>query len=229
MPPRRPGLPRGLPVIAGAGDGQLAGLGAAACRPGVGYLNLGTAVALGVDAPTYRTDDAFRLLASPIPGRWIIEAILASGALSVSWFRAAMARTGEPARDEWLESLAVEIAAGSEGLLFLPYLNGMETPVWDPDARGAWVGLREHHGPGHLYRAILEGIAFAQRASLDRIETQTGQRVDRLRVMGGGSRSRLWLQVLADVLARPIEATDLAETTALGAGILAASADRAGR
>ena len=221
---RATGLRSGLPVVAGAGDGQSAGLGAAVHHPDLAYLNLGTGVALGTHSDTYLARMAFRCLSSPIAGKWTFEALLASGALALAWFAAAVAQDPRPGAEQRLEALAAEIPPGADGLMFLPYLTSAETPYWDPAARGAWVGLREHHGRGHMYRAILEGIGLEQRFVLSRIEAETGRRVERIRAMGGGGRSRLWLQVLADILARPIETRDLAETTALGAAILAASA-----
>lgn len=218
------GLRAGLPVVAGAGDGQMAGLGAAVHGPNLAYLNLGTGVTLGTHSDRYETSMAFRCLSSPIPGAWTFEALLASGVLSLSWFAAEVARDRRPGAAQRLEALAAAVPPGSDGLMFLPYLTRAETPYWDAAARGAWVGLREHHGLGHMYRAILEGIALEQRFVLSRIEGETGQSVERVRAMGGGAGSRLWLQVLADVLARPVEAMEFVETTALGAAILAAAA-----
>jgi xylulokinase len=218
------GLRPGTPVVAGGGDGQMAGMGAAVHRPDLAYLNLGTGVTLGTWSERYVASLAFRTLSSPFPGRWTLEALLASGVLSVAWFRDEVARDEEPDAEQRLESLAVDVPPGSDGLMFLPYLTSAETPYWDAAARGAWIGLREHHGRGHLYRAILEGIGFEQRFVLSRIEAETGCRVASLRAMGGGTRSRLWLQLLADILDRPIATSELPETTALGAGILAAAA-----
>ena len=221
---RATGLPTGLPVVAGAGDGQAAGLGAAVHRPDLAYLNLGTGVTLGTHSDRYMTSMAFRCLSSPIAGSWTFEALLASGVLSVNWFAAKVAEDRQPGAELRLEELAADVPPGSDGLMFLPYLTSAETPYWDAAARGAWVGLREHHGRGHMYRAILEGIALEQRFVLSRIEAETGRSVERIRAMGGGSGSQLWLQLLADVLARPIETMNLAETTALGAAVLAAAA-----
>ncbi len=217
------GLPAGLPIVAGAGDGQCAGIGAAVTRASLAYLNLGTGLTLGTHADEYRWSRAYRTLSSPIPGRWMLEALLASGVLSLAWFRDLVARDREPGAEERLQRLAADTPPGSGGLLFLPYLTSAETPYWDPLARGAWVGLRDDHGLGHMYRAILEGIAYEQRLVLDLIEESTGAPVALLRAMGGGSRNRLWLQILADVLGRPIAVGDQVETTALGAGVLAAA------
>jgi xylulokinase len=220
----RTGLPAGTPVVAGSGDGQSAGLGAAVCQSGLAYLNLGTAVTLGVHADRYMTGPAYRSMASPIAGRWTLEAALASGVRSLDWFRERILGDTSEAALTRLEAEAAAVPAGADGLLFLPYLIRAETPYWDPDARGAWVGLREHHELPHLYRAALEGITFEQLLVLSMIEADTGARAERLRLMGGGANSALWVQMIADVFERPVEVTEHSETTALGAAVLAAAA-----
>jgi xylulokinase len=221
---RATGLPAGLPIVAGAGDGQCAGLGAAVTEEGDAYLNLGTAVTLGRHATTYHTSLAFRTLASPLAGAWTLESVITSGVLSLAWFGREIA--GEDSDDvhRALQEAASAVPPGSDGLLFLPYLTRAETPHWDETARGAWVGLREGHGLAHMYRAILEGIAFEQRMLLRAMDAELGDATRRIRAMGGGAQSRLWLRVLADVLERPVEVGPHAETTALGAAILAAAA-----
>jgi xylulokinase len=217
------GLPAGLPVVAGAGDGQCAGLGAAICEEGRAYLNLGTAVTLGSHSEQYHASLAFRTLSSPVAGKWTLEAVLASGALSLAWFAREVAADDSPDAFERMEAAATKVEPGSEGLLFLPYVGGVGTPHWDSAARGAWVGLRERHGQAHMYRAVLEGIAFEQRMALSMMVAQIGDTVA-IRAMGGGVKSSLWTQVLADILGKPVEVTQRSETTALGAAILAAAA-----
>lgn len=218
------GLPFGTSVVAGAGDGQSAGLGAAVCAAGVAYLNLGTAVTLGVHSDRYLTGLAYRSMASPIAGRWTLEAALASGVHSLDWFREHILGDTSEAALARLEDEVADVPAGADGLLFLPYLIRAETPHWDPDARGAWVGLREHHRMAHLYRAMLEGITFEQLQILAMIEADTGIPVERVRIMGGGANSALWVQLIADIFERPVEVTEHTESTALGAAVLAAAA-----
>jgi xylulokinase len=220
------GLPAGLPVVAGAGDGQCAGLGAAICEEGRAYLNLGTAVTLGLHSERYHASLAFRTLSSPVAGKWTLEAVLASGALSLAWFGREVARDDSPDAYQRLEAAATSVEPGSEGLLFLPYISGVGTPYWDAAARGAWVGLRERHGLAHMYRAVLEGIAYEQRMALSMMAAEVGSDAVAIRAMGGGTRSSLWVQVLADILGKPVEVTRRSETTALGAAILAAAAVR---
>ena len=109
-------------------------------------------------------------------------------------------------------------------MLYLPYLTRADTPYWDGAARGAWVGLRERHGLAHMYRAILEGIAFELRMLLRMVDAELGTATRRIRAMGGGVQSGLWVRLLADILAEPVEMAPHAEATALGAAILAAAA-----
>jgi len=220
---RLTGLPAGLPVIAGAGDGQCAALGAGAVQPGEVSLNLGTSVTLATPADDYRTAQPFRTVAGAVPGQWLLEAALASGAHSVQWFRQHVMRDQSSAALARVEAEAAAVPAGADGLLFLPYLVRAETPFWDPSARGAWIGLRDHHGLGHLYRALLEGIAFEQAMVLSMISAETSIAPLSVRVMGGGAASALWTQVLADVFEEPVQTSDQQESTALGAAILAAS------
>jgi xylulokinase len=217
------GLPAGIPVVAGAGDGQCAALGAAVTEEGSACLNLGTAVTLGRHATTCRTSLAFRTLASPLAGDWTLESTITSGALTLDWFGREILRDPSEAARQRLEETAAAVEPGSEGLLFLPYLTRADTPYWDGTARGAWVGLRERHGLAHMYRAILEGMAFELRMLVRMVDAELGIVTHRIRAMGGGIQSGLWVKLLADILEEPVELTTHAEATALGAAILAAA------
>ncbi|MBW2527285.1 MAG: xylulose kinase [Deltaproteobacteria bacterium] len=223
------GLPSGLPVIAGAGDGQAAGLGAGIAAPGRAYVNLGTAVVAGVLAREYCRDRAFRTLYGAAPGTFFCESDLKGGTFTLSWLverlLAPPERAGRSVDDLLadLEQRAGSVPAGSEGLVLVPYLHGVMNPYWDDDASGILVGLSGAHGSEHLYRAILEGIAFEQRLALDAIADATAP-IEELVVLGGGAKSDLWCQILADVTGRPVVRARSHEATALGAGVLAAVA-----
>ncbi|MDR1387198.1 MAG: xylulose kinase [Propionibacteriaceae bacterium] len=220
------GLPRGLPVVAGAGDGQSAGLGANVTGADRAYLSLGTSMTMGVHSDDYLYSRAFRTLSSPIAGGYTLEALLSSGALCIAWFRDRLSGL-DPADgpiEPRLEALAAQVPAGARGLRFLPYLTSAETPFWDADARGVWAGLSDSHGLPELYRAVLEGLALEERLTLKRMEKATGVKVARLSVMGGASRSELFTQIIADVLQRPVDVCAETETTCLGAAILGAAA-----
>lgn len=217
------GLPEGLTVIAAAGDGQSGGLGAAVVAPGEAYLSLGTSLTLGVHSEAFRTSMAYRVLSSPIAGSYTLEGLVASGALSLAWFRQQVAQLEDTSSaDASLGDLASIIEPGARGLLFLPYLTSAETPYWDASARGAFIGLGDYHGIGDMVRAVFEGLALEVRLLLEAIEADTGQRIERLTSMGGLTQSETLMQIFADVLQRDILVAAETETVALGAGILAA-------
>ena len=227
------GLPAGLPVVAGAGDGQCAGLGANAIVPGRAYLNLGTAVASGVISAGYRCDRAFRTLIAPIPGHYYAEHILRGGVFTIAWFvekfaadlRGLSATAHQPQRaEEVLEAAAAQLPPGAGGLMLVPYWNNVMNPYWDPSATGIVIGWTGSHGRAHFYRAILEGIAYEQRLVGDAMMAALGAPFTEYVVMGGGSHSDLWRQIIADVTGVPVVRSTSAEATCLGAGILAATA-----
>lgn len=208
------GFVAGTPIAAGAGDGQAAGLGAGIVAPGVAYLNLGTAVVSGVLSNDYATDDRFRTLYAA-SGGYFLETDLQGGTFTLNW----LAERFGVALDA-LEREARTLPRGAEGLVLVPYWNGVMNPYWDDEATGIMVGWRGSHGPAHVYRAIIEGISFEQRLHLEGVEAAAGD-IAELVVMGGGSKSDLWCQILADTLNKPMVRAGSSEATALGAGVLA--------
>jgi xylulokinase len=227
---REVGLPAGLPVVSGVGDGQAAGLGANITEPGRAYLNLGTAVVSGTYSEHYSWGDEYRVLSGPVPGTYTMETLLAAGTHTVSWFveKFAGIRAEELGLDlsteQILEAAAAQLGPGSEGLLAVPYWNNALTPYWDLTARGVMLGWTGAHGKAHAYRAILEGIAFEQRLMTEAAETGLEKPVEHVLALGGGSGSPLWCQIVADIMRRPVSVTREIESTCLGAGMLAASA-----
>jgi sugar (pentulose or hexulose) kinase len=219
------GLPTGLPIIAGAGDGQCAGLGANATGGGRASLNLGTAVVSGVVSADYITDPAFRTLYAPIAGKYFLETVIQGGAFTVSWFVETFGRdlrgSGPVTPEDALETAAADVPPGSLGLVVVPYWNHAMTPYWDPAASGITIGWTGAHKREHFYRAILEGIAFEQRLLGEGLAAATGQSINEYVALGGGSRSNLWCQIVADVTGVPVVRAATAEATCLGAGILA--------
>jgi xylulokinase len=143
--------------------------------------------------------------------------VMLSAAGSLRWFRDAFA-PGEPFERVVAEAEAVE--PGAEGVVFLPYLTGERTPHADPDIRGAFVGLAANHGRSALVRAVLEGVAYGLRDSLELLAA-LGQRPVSARVSGGAARSELWLRIVASVLGVPLERTAVTEGAAFGAALLA--------
>jgi xylulokinase len=222
------GLPEGLPVVAGAGDGQCAGLGANALGTRAS-LNMGTAITADLISPTYVTDRAFRTLGAPIAGEFCLETVIQGGVFTVSWFVEHMApdlhQTWLPLEaEELLEAAAAKVPPGALGLMLVPYWHHAMTPYWDAAARGITVGWTGAHGREHLYRAILEGLAFEQRLLMEGVQKATKGRLSTYVALGGGSRSDLWCQILADVIGLPIVRAGTSEATCLGAAILAAAA-----
>lgn len=207
-----------VPVAAGAGDQAAGALGVGADRPGPVSVVLGTSGVVFSALPQFAPDLRGRLqtFCHAVPGSWHAMGVMQSAAGSLRWLRDAIAP--DVIYDELLAS-AVEWPAGVEGLVFLPYIAGERTPYPDPDARGAFAGLSLRHDRGALVRAVLEGVAFGLRDSLDLI-AELGERPSLGRVSGGGARSRLWLQIVASVLELPLERVAVDEGAAFGAAIL---------
>jgi xylulokinase len=203
--------------IAGAGDQAAAALGVGIARPGPVSVVLGTSGVVFSALPAYEHDPEARLHAfcHAVPGTWHAMGVMLSAAGSASWLSGVLA-----AGLADLEAEAADWPAGSETLLFAPYLAGERTPHPDPDARGAFVGLSVSHDRGALWRAMLEGVAYALRDSLELLR-ELGARPESGRVSGGGARSELWLRILASVLGLPLETTESEEGSAFGAALLA--------
>lgn len=219
------GLPGPIPLVAGCGDGQAAGLGAGVTRPDEGYLNLGTAVVAGVHSPQYQWGRSYRTDAAGQPGQFVLEVVQNSGAYLTNWFRTELGDqrlSGAP--DAELERAASEVPAGSDGLLTLPYWNAVQSPHWDPRARGAMVGFSGTHTRPAMYRSVLEGISMETGRNLRALMDDTGTPLTTLRIMGGGQRSALWRTILAACVGVPLETCGIDEVSALGAAVLAMSA-----
>jgi xylulokinase len=214
------GLAEGTPVVGGGGDQAANAVGVGAVREGVAALSLGTSGVVFVTTDSPQVEPAGRLHAfcHAVPGKWHLMGVMLSAAGSLRWFNDELA-PGVPVEE--LVASAEAVPAGSDGLIFLPYLSGERTPHPDPLARGAFVGLTVRHTRAHLVRAVLEGVAFGLRDSLDLIRG-TGVAVDQVRASGGGTRSTLWRQILADILETEVVTLGTAEGAAYGAAVLAA-------
>ncbi|MGB8491683.1 MAG: FGGY-family carbohydrate kinase [Bacteroidales bacterium] len=221
------GLKPGTKIIAGGGDGQAAGLGVNALTPQRAYLNLGTAIVSGTFAKNYVTDRSFRTMASCGGDGYYCETSLRSGTFLIDWFLQQVLRiipSQKPDIYLQLEQEAKQIEPGSEGLMIVPYWNAVMNPYWDPDARGCIIGLSSGHHRGHLYRAILEGIALEQSLATKAVESATGERTNEFALIGGGAKSGLWRQIFADATGKKILNMSSDEASSLGAGISAAVA-----
>lgn len=214
------GLPAGTPVVAGGGDQAANAVGVGAVGPGVMALSLGTSgvVFASTAQPMIEPQGRVHCFCHAVPGRWHLMGVMLSAAGSLRWFRDTFAPN---VQFDDLVAGASEVPPGSEGLLFLPYLTGERTPHADPLARGALVGLTIRHDLRHATRAVLEGVAFGLKDSLDLMVEAGMTAPDQIRASGGGTKSALWRQILADVLGAEIAVVNTAEGAAYGAALLA--------
>ena len=216
------GLLAGVPVFGGGGDQAAAAVGTGAVRAGVVSLSLGTSgvVFATTDGPFIEPDGRLHAFCHSVPGKWHLMGVMLSAAGSLRWHRDTFA----PDTDyDTLLKPAVDVTAGSDGLFFLPYLTGERTPHPDPLARGAFVGLTVRHSFQHLTRAVLEGVSFGLRDSFELMKSAGLKNISQVRVTGGGARSPLWRQILADVFGAEIVTVNAEEGAAYGAALLAAT------
>jgi xylulokinase len=204
-------------AIAGAGDQAAAALGVGIAAPGPVSVVLGTSGVVFTALPAYAPDAHARVhtFCHAVPGMWHAMGVMLSAAGSAAWLRHAL---GAPFAA--LDAEAEQWAPGAEGLLFAPYLAGERTPYPDPDARGAFTGLSLRHDRGALWRAMLEGVAFGLRDSLELLR-ERGARPEVGRVSGGGAKSEVWLRIVASALQLPLERMETDEGSAFGAALLA--------
>lgn len=220
------GLPAGLPVIAAAADKACEVLGCGALEPDVAQLSFGTTATVNTTQPRYiEVQRMLPAYPAAVPGAWSTEIQISRGFWMVSWFRREFAHREEAlARERGIpvESLFDELVravpAGSMGLTLQPYWSpGVREP--GPEAKGSIIGFGDVHTRAHVYRAILEGLAYGLRAGTERIERRTGTRMRRLVVGGGGSQSDAAMQITADVFGIAAERPEVYETSALGAAM----------
>lgn len=213
------GLDVGTPVVVGTGDDFSNAIGAGITTPGSVAATIGTAEAIGAVADTPLLDSGGLVETHGfLSNRYFVAnpGWLSGGA--VTWF---LSTFDVPSPAEMSE-LAATVPAGSDGLLFLPALSGAMAPRWEAGARGAFYGLSAFHGKAACARAVFEGCAFAMRDVVDRLDA-LGVSAERIRLSGGGARSRIWAQIRADISGRPVEIANVTDASVLGAVILAAS------
>lgn len=219
------GLAQGTPVVAGGVDAAVATFAAGATQPGHHVAMIGTSMCWG--AVAHSIDAKHGLVSMPNVVNAERDLYVFGGAITagaaVTWFKTQCCDVpGHPASLSDLDAAAADIPPGSDGLVFLPYLMGERSPIWDARASGAFVGLSLYHTRAHLYRAVLEGVAFALRDNMVAGSDAVGDLEKALTVVGGASRSNAWLQIIADVTNRPVRSIAQNVEAALGAGRLAA-------
>lgn len=213
------GLKPGTLVVAGAGDNAAGALGMGVTRPGTVSATIGTSgVVFGVTAePRMDPQGRIHTLCHAIPDRWHNTGVTLAAGYSFTWFRENLGGGMSYAE---LSDEAESSPAGSDGAIWAPYLMGERAPHLDPNARAAFIGLTAGHSRAHLVRAVLEGVAFSLRDSLE-IFKELGAPIERIRLGGGGAKSRLWRQIQADVYGQPVEILEADEGAAFGSAILA--------
>lgn len=211
------GLAEGTPVVAGGLDAACGTLGAGVYLPGQTQEQGGQAGGMSICVDHALAHPKLILGTHVVPGMWLLQGGTVGGGGTLRWFRQEFG--AEQSFDE-LTALAEPIPAGSEGVIFLPYMAGERSPIWNPDAKGVYYGLGFDKTKGHLVRATLEGVAYSLEHNL-RVAAETGAKVGELIAMGGASNSRLWTQIKADVTGKTIKVPTSDTATTLGAAILA--------
>ena len=214
------GLKESTPVVAGGGDQSAQAVGVGAIRPGVFAVTMGTSgvVFAATESALIEAEGRLHAFCHAVPDRWHLMGVMLSAAGSLQWYRDALYPN---VSFEELVSEAANLTAGSDGLLFLPYLCGERTPHPDPLARGAWVGLTNRHTRAHLTRAVLEGVAFGLKDIFSLMQSVGMREIEQVRVSGGGAKSTVWRQILADVLESELVTVNTTEGAAYGAALLA--------
>lgn len=214
------GLMEGTPVVGGGGDQAAQAVGVGAVEAGIIAVTLGTSgvVFATTAAPLIEPEGRLHAFCHAVPGHWHFMGVMLSAAGSLQWYR----DTFFPGEDfDSLVSQVEGVPAGSEGLLFLPYLTGERSPHPDPLARGAWVGLTVRHRKPHLTRSVLEGVAFGLKDNFSLIQKAGLGEIKQVRISGGGAKSKLWRQMIADVLGVELVTVNTTEGAAYGAALLA--------
>ena len=223
------GLPAGIPIVAGGGDCAAQAVGSSIVEEGKVSVTLGTSGVVFAQSDEYRVEPQGKLhsFCHAVPGKWHMMGVMLSAAGSFQWFKnkfgaeeSRIEEAGGLNAYDNLTNQAAEAEPGSEGCVFLPYLSGERTPHPDPHARGAFIGLSLRHGMGHMARAVLEGVSFGLNDSLS-LMRNLGINPSNVILTGGGTRSPLWKQMLADVFHSNCSMVNAKEGAAYGAALLA--------
>ena len=216
------GLPEGLKIYAGGGDGQCAGLGVNAVNNARVYLNLGTAIIVGVSAQTPNISMSWRTMTSPTGKGYFLEGVMRAGTYFMDWFvENYVEKNATPASHMKLQEMAQSIPIGTDGLLVCPFLSGCMNPFWDMNAKAAFFGVSPSHDAAHLYRGAMEGFTGEIARCIFEMQRR-GLQIDEIVAVGGGANSPLWRQMLVDATDIPLTMSKSLEASSLGAGMIAA-------
>ncbi|MDQ7026016.1 MAG: xylulokinase [Anaerolineae bacterium] len=218
----RTGLKVGTPVFGGGGDQAAGAVGMGCVSPNKIGVTVGTSGVVFAPLADYAYEPEGRLHAfcHAVAGQWHFMGVMLSAAGSLQWYRDTLAPN--VSFDDLLAE-AENVEVGSDGLYFLPYLTGERTPHPDPLARGAFIGLTTRHSRGHMTRAVLEGVAFGLKDSFTLIDAVGLPEKYDVRISGGGAKSPIWQQIIADIFAAPLVNVNTPEAGAFGAALLAAT------
>jgi len=223
------GLRVGTPVAGGAGDNAAAAVGSAVIREGVAFTTIGSSAVIYAVSDKVKIDLRGRVhsLCASVPGKWTVMSCTQGAGLSLQWLRNTccepeMAKAKAEGKDPYyiMDKMAAEVPIGARKLIYLPYLMGERSPHPDPYCRGVFFGLSAMHGRAEMIRAVLEGVAYSQRECVD-VFKEMGILIDDMFVCGGGAKSSLWRQMLADLYACPVSLKQADEGPALGVALLA--------
>ncbi|GAB6100115.1 xylulokinase [Halanaerocella petrolearia] len=214
------GIKAGTPVVAGGADNACGAVGSGIVKEGRVMVSIGSSgtVAAQINDPVADEQGRVHLFNHTCPDSWYLMGVMLSAGMSYKWLK-------EDLYDnkfdyDILNKLASQVEPGSEGLIFLPYLYGERTPHADANARGVYFGISGKHEQGHFVRSLLEGVSFGLRDSLELIKDKDIE-IDEVRVIGGGAKSELWQQILADILGEEISLINIEEGPAFGAALIA--------
>ncbi|MCR4739664.1 MAG: xylulokinase [Lachnospiraceae bacterium] len=211
------GLKTGTPVVAGGLDAACGTLGAGVFETGQTQEQGGQAGGMSICLDHALSHKKLILSAHVVPGKWLLQGGTVGGGGALKWFRQEF---GEGMSFDDLTAEASKVSAGADGVIFLPYMSGERSPIWDPDAKGVFYGLSYDKTRGHMIRALLEGVAFSVQHNLLTAE-EAGAKAGVLNAMGGSANSALWTQIKADVTGHTIQVPASDTATTLGAAILA--------
>ena len=223
------GLIEGTPIAGGGSDNAAGAVGSGIIRSGLISDSIGTSgvVFAHMDKPLYDPQGRVHSFCHAVPGKWHLTGVTLSAAGSLRWYFDEFGPSREIIKNfpdikgyDLLDKQAEQVPAGSDGLIFLPYLSGERTPYTDPDARGVFFGISYLHGPDHFVRSIMEGVAFSQ---LDCLTLMRDLNINSYKIIlfGGGAKSSTWRQIIADILNSKVVTLNVEEGSAFGAAIIA--------
>ena len=221
------GLVEGTPVVAGGLDAACGTLGAGVIHSGETQEQGGQAGGMSICTEEYKADPRLILSYHVVPGKWLLQGGTTGGGGVMRWFEREFAdyermmkeQTGASSLDQ-LNKIAEKVAPGCEGMVFLQYMSGERSPIWNPYAKGVFYGLDFAKTKGHMVRACMEGVAFSLRHNLE-VAREAGAEADVLRAMGGSANSLLWTQIKSDITGKTIIVPASDTATTLGAALLA--------